>query len=412
MNQWMSNIRKFYFFRFFTIFTVTNPILTYYMLVKGLSVGDIFILSGIQRIFGILVEVPTGALSDTRGHKYNLMLGTSSFVVSCLLFAFGHTFVDFMWAEIFMALCGGFISGADTAFVYESLERCGQQERYEKVFGQGKAIQSVVTAVIMLMCGFLAEKAWVIPFYITAAFGFIAFIISCTFTEPATVNKTMKTNTKDGYYEYFKRLRTACKISFTNVELRWFLVYASLLSVGIASIDDFYQVYMKNGLGSPVAYATIVYALLYVGQAIFSNYTGEGLKKLGYDRMFFLLPFLGVITALGMALFKSELVLILFVLPYVSTGFTQTVVSGYINRRTNPGQRATVMSLRTMMRKVIYAFFTPAIGWVCDKYGLDISLFIIAVLLIGTLLIPFFYKRKYNLDYELPHGEGVATSAK
>ena len=406
----MSNIRKFYLFKFFTIFTVTNPILTYFMLAKGLSVSSIFVLSSWQRIAGIIVEVPTGAISDTRGHKYNLMLGTASFVISCLIFAIGSTFFHFLWAEVFMALAGGFISGADTAFVYESLERCNRVDIYEKVFGQMRAVQSMVTAGIMLLVGFVAEVSWSIPFYITAVFGFIAFLIACTFKEPATLNQEKKVNSLERYSQYFQRMRDACFFSFKHVEIRWFLLYAAILSVGLSSVDDFYQIFMKNDLHLAVKYSSIVYVLLYVGQAFFSSYTGEGLKLLGYERMFSLMPLLGIFTLLGMIYFKNITVLILFVLPYIATGFSQTVISGYLNRRTNPGQRATVASLRQMMRKSIYIFFAPLVGFLHDKWGLNDALLVIALLLALTMTIPIIYKRKYNLNYEVPQTDNVAVA--
>lgn len=413
MNQWAANIRKFYYFRFFTVFSFTNPILIVYMLEKGLTFGTILLLSGIQRIFGILIEVPTGALSDIKGHKWNLQLGTFSFAVSCMLFAFSNDFWGFFLAEIFMALSGGFISGADTAFVFESLERDGKEEAYEKVFGRMKAIQSFVSAVVMLGVGFLAEISWLLPFFFGTFCGLFSFGIACTFTEPATLVQIEKGKGIRSYRSYFGTIGSAIKISFTDVQLRWFLIYTSLLGVGLILTEDFYQVYMKEGLGIPVAYLGVIYAVLYIGQALFSNYTGRWIHKFGFEGMFYMMPFLGLITILGMIGFRHYFVVVLFIFQYISSGLSPTVASGYLNRRTAHGQRATVNSLRMLMRKLSYAVFGPVVGWVCDFFGQREAMALAAGFLLIAIVLPMLYKHKYRIDFEYSHVvEPQVSSAK
>lgn len=412
MNQWSANIRKFYYLRLFTVFSFTNPILIIYMLEKGLTFGTILLLSGIQRIFGILIEVPTGALSDLKGHKCNLQLGTFSFAVSCLIFAFSNTFWGFFLAEIFMALSAGFISGADTAFVFESLERYHAEESYEKVFGRMKAIQSFVSAVVMLGIGFLAEISWLLPFFFGAFCGLVSFAIACTFVEPATLVRLEKGKGIRTYQNYCSTIGNAIKISFTNVQLRWFLVYTSILGVGLLLTEDFYQIYMKEGLGIPVAYLGVIYALLYVGQAFFSTLTGRGLQTFGFEGMFYVMPLLGLVTVAGMIFFNHYIVVALFMFQYIAVGLSPTVSSGYLNRRTAHGQRATVNSLRMLMRKLSYAIFSPVVGWIFDTFGQRQALTAAAGFLLLALGLPLLYKQRYQIDFESCHVEPHGTSAK
>lgn len=412
MNQWAANIRKFYYFRFFTVFSFTNPILIIYMLEKGLTFGTILLLSGIQRIFGILIEVPTGALSDLKGHKCNLQLGTLSFAVSCLIFAFSSGFWEFFFAEIFMALSAAFISGADTAFVYESLERYGAEENYEKIFGRMKAIQSFISAIVMLGIGFLAEISWFLPFFFGTFCGLVSFAIACTFAEPGTLVQVEKGNRVRTYHSYFGTIGNAIKISFTNVQLRWFLIYTSILGMGLLLTEDFYQVYMKEGLGVPVAYLGVIYAVLYIGQAFFSSFTARGIQKFGFEGMFYIMPLLGLVTAFGMILFKHYFVIALFIFQYISVGLSPTVSSGYLNRRTSHGQRATVNSLRMLMRKLSYAIFGPVVGWVCDTFGQQDAMLMAAGFLLLALVLPMLYKQKYQIDFEYTHTEPHVSSAK
>lgn len=415
MNQWERNIRKFYAFKIFTVFYITNPILMFYMLEKGLSVGDIFLLGAIQRVVGIIIEVPTGALSDFKGHRYNLMLGTITFSLCCIFFAYAETFLGFLIAEIFIALAAAFISGADTAFVYETLEMNDSEDQYEKIFGRMRSIQFGVNAVVILAAGFLAQISWTLPFWIAAIFSLIAFGISYTLVEPYKGSKESTKKELTGverYHEYFETIKTAFKIAYTNVELRWFLIFTSLLSLGLLTVQDFYQVYIRDALQSPVYNSGIIYFILFIWSGIFSNYTAAGLKKIGYNRMFYLLPALGVITATGMILFTHQWVYILFLLPYISTGFMPTLISGYLNRRTHPGQRATIGSLRQMLRKMTNALATPFIGWGCDLWGMGAALLMAIGILFVTMLVPLVYKQKYNLRYDYAQSTVAETSAR
>lgn len=402
MKQWESNIRKFYYFKFFTIFNIINPILIFYMLEKGMTMGDILFLSAIQRVFGLIIEVPTGVLSDIKGHKYNLMLGTLSFSVSCILFSVASNFMGFLIAEIFIALAAAFISGADTAFVYESLEMYNAEDQYEKVFGKMRSIQFVVTAIVTLIAGFLAEISWGLPFYVAAAFSLVAFYISCTLVEPIKQFRTTDGVNRDRYRQYYKTLRDAVSISMRNIEIRWFLLYTSLLSLGLITAEDYYQPYLKDGLGSPVMITGVIYTFLFLISAFFSNYTSYGIKKLGYGRMFYLIPGMILTTIIGMIFFKHELIIILFVLPYIAAGYIPTLISGYLNRRTNPGQRATILSLRQLVRKLVYVIGAPVIGYINDYWTMDVALAATAVILGVTIFLPLIFKRIYHLNYEAP----------
>lgn len=412
MDKWAKNIRKFYLFKLFTIFNMVNPILIFYMLDKGMTMGDILLLSALQRIFGTIIEVPTGVLSDTKGHKYNLMLGTISFSISCIWFIFSNTFLHFLIAEIFMAMAGAFISGADTSFVYESLEMCNAENTYEKVYGKMRSLQFGCTAILFFAAGFLAELRLELPFLIAAVFAFVAFLISSTLVEPRKEKILEVSGNKERYQEYYLTLKNACKIAIKNVEIRWFLLFTALLSVGIITVEDYYQPFIKDDLHLPVFYLGIIYSLLYLCSAFFSNYTATGLKKLGYERMFYLLPALPIITGLGMVFFKEEMIIILFFLPFIARGFIPTLVSGYLNRRTNPGQRATILSLRHLIRKLAYILLVTFIGKSNDFWGMNTAILITVGILFVAMVLPFLYKIIYNLNYEDANVQQTGTIAK
>ena len=311
-----------------------------------------------------------------------------------------------------MAMAGAFISGADTSFVYESLEMYNAENTYEKVYGKMRSLQFGCTAVLFFVSGFLAEIKLEIPFLLAAIFAFVAFLIATTLVEPRKKHDMQIVGNKERYKQYYLTLKSACKIAVKSVEIRWLLLFAALLSFGIMTVEDYYQPYIKNELHLPVFYLGIIYTLLYLCSAFFSNYTATSLKKLGYERMFYLLPVLTIITGVGMVVFKKEIIIVLFFLPFIARGFIPTLISGYLNRRTNPGQRATILSLRHFVRKLAYVLLAFIIGKSDDFWGMNYALLITVGVLFVAMFLPFLYKIIYNLNYDDANAQQTGIIAK
>ena len=74
---------------------------------------------------------------------------------------------------------------------------------------------------------------------------------------------------------------------------------------------------------------------------------------------------------------------ILFVF-YIFRGFATPILKGYINQMTFSDMRATVLSIRNFIIRLMFAAIAPFIGWLNDMYSLQIALLVSA----GIILIP------------------------
>ena len=64
---------------------------------------------------------------------------------------------------------------------------------------------------------------------------------------------------------------------------------------------------------------------------------------------------------------------ILFVF-YIIRGFATPILKGYINQMTFSEMRATVLSIRNFIIRLMFAAIAPFIGWLNDVYALRIAL--------------------------------------
>jgi MFS family permease len=69
----------------------------------------------------VVIEVPTGAFADLYGRKTSLMLAALFIVIACVIFGLGNNIWHFMIANIIFGLGVSLNSGADSAFIYDSL---------------------------------------------------------------------------------------------------------------------------------------------------------------------------------------------------------------------------------------------------------------------------------------------------
>ena len=69
---------------------------------------------------------------------------------------------------------------------------------------------------------------------------------------------------------------------------------------------------------------------------------------------------------------------------YIFRGFATPILKGYINQMTFSEMRATVLSIRNFIIRLMFAAIAPFIGWLNDMYSLQAALLVSA----GIILLP------------------------
>ena len=360
-NVYESNIWKFYLFKIVGAMELTISIFVLFLLANNLSMTQVMTLETIFIAIVLLLEVPSGAFADLFGRKLSVALAMLCASISFVIFGFGTTYVTFLIAQIFIAFGWALTSGADSALLYDSLKEIKKESKYAKIFGKGNFLQLFTYAGSALISGFLAiYLGYRNLFFITAIIFFVAFIIGLTFKEPPIHKKVHKKN-------YLKHLIEAIKFSYNHKVVRNLIIYygmfAALGHLTWFLIQPFYE---QSTLPK---YIVGIATFLYFITAGLGNLTAEKfIKRIKEEKLLFIILLIASLSFIGIFFVNKLFALLLISIMSFVCGVRDIFVNKGINEHTDSHHRATVVSIQSMSKSLMYAVFAPLIGYFTDIF--------------------------------------------
>ena len=106
-----------------------------------------------------------------------------------------------------------------------------------------------------------------------------------------------------------------------------------------------------------------------------TSYTAHHIeKRLGQIRSVLIIALMIPLGYLVLSRFHSPAGLIILYIFYLIRGYATPVLKDYINRITSSNIRATVLSVRNFVIRLLFALAGPFLGWVKDIYSLPQAL--------------------------------------
>ncbi|MGD9963074.1 MAG: MFS transporter, partial [Thermoplasmata archaeon] len=155
MAEGDDRIRRFYFFRALTSFSLWIPFWTLWVY-KNLD--SLFLLTAVDTAFWatmVMVQVPAGLLGDKYGRKTVLFIGEALFAVGVLSFGFSTEFEQYFISNIVWAIGACFIVSGDTPFVYDTLLELDRGSEFTRVMGTANAVQYLMNAFACVVGGII-----------------------------------------------------------------------------------------------------------------------------------------------------------------------------------------------------------------------------------------------------------------
>jgi MFS family permease len=382
MTNLKSNIWKFYLFQAFRNLAFFVPIIVLFWQDNGLSLTEIMILQSIFAISIVLLEVPTGYFADVFGRKKSLMYSGYFLFFAILSYGLGSNFYHFLIAEIFWAFGNSLISGSDSALVYDTLKDLKQEKDYKKIWGKSMFYLTFAVAFASIIGGFIGEINFRWTFFAMLPFVIALIPLSYSMQEP----KRHKLIFKEGYLlELFKTLKYAL---VENKKLKWLIIYGGIAYGFNQAAFLLYQPYFKF-TGLDIVYFGFVFASFQVVSGISSKYSHKIEEILGERKSLMMLPVLIGSSYLLMSNFIYLFSFTFVFLQQFARGFSSVVMNDYVNKLISSDVRATVLSVKNMVGKLIYALIIPFSGWIADVYSLLNALTIlgVTVLVVGGVVL-------------------------
>ena len=163
---------------------------------RGLSFTQIMTLAAIHYIVTALAEVPTGVVADRWGRKYSLIIGSFGVSIASFILALSYSFSVFAIGFLCWAVSASFISGADSALLYDTLLTLKRERDYHALEGKATSIVLITISVGQICGGLLANIGLVIPVLATGIIVLISGVIATTFEEPNIHQTSLEAKTQ------------------------------------------------------------------------------------------------------------------------------------------------------------------------------------------------------------------------
>jgi len=205
-----------------------------------LSVSEVLLLEAIYYAAVVLLEVPSGYLSDRIGRRITLMTAMAAWSSACFVFAFTGGFWSFATAQILLAAGMAFHSGTDSSMLFDSLKALDRTDEYAEREARAQAVTFSSMAIAALVGGCLAGFDLRIAYLLSGIGGVLAVGVAASFAEPIGGSGV-------GFLAQLKAVRA----HGAHPVLRWIFAYA----VGMTVINhvpyELFQPWIALFLGGP-----------------------------------------------------------------------------------------------------------------------------------------------------------------
>ena len=372
-KKWSNNILRFGAFRFFVDFQLWIPIWVIYLNeTRGFSITEITFLDVLLMMILVIMEVPTGIVADRWGRKISLCYGAFIHAVAILVFSFAGNIVVIAISYTVVAVALTLFSGADSAFVYDSLKAAGRQDEYQKIWGRVYSISLVAGVVSLVLGAFLASitNLW-FPIVISAGLMLIAWIVALTFKEPPR---------EEAPASYREAILNAVSVVRSKPPIYTMMLFAGFVMAIAMSFQILMQPYLRSH-DIEIKFIGVLQVpeqLLGIVAALFA-YRLVGL--IGIGRTMLLCPVAILVAAIGLGSFDHIAAFAFYPLTGVVFAMSFPVLSTYFNDRIPSVSRATVLSIYQLTFSLFVVFFEPVLGWLADTRDFATAYMVAAIIL-------------------------------
>ncbi|MCD7936369.1 MAG: MFS transporter [Tannerellaceae bacterium] len=392
-----KNILALYIIKLSKWFSLVMPIIVLFYEDHGLRLQDIFILKSIYSVAAVSLEIPSGYLADVWGRKKCILSGCILFFLGYLVYSLTGSFQAFIVAEILLGCGQTLVNGADSALLYDTTARYGKENLYMRYEGKITMLGNFAEAFAGILGGFIAVLSLRYPFYIQAAVAFTGIPAALFLTEISRKEKI-----QNPFSEIIRIMRYSL---VTNRPLCYNIMYSGIIGAATLTMAWFVQPFLMY-FETPTSWYGIIWTVLNLTVGIAALYSDRVEKKFGMRRMNLII--LLVITGgyIGLACTFSYFqpgfipiphfylgLLILFIF-YIFRGFATPILKGYINQMTFSEMRATVLSIRNFVIRLMFAAIAPFAGWMSDMYSLEKALLASAGIFFVSGLLFLILQRK------------------
>ena len=352
---------------------------TIFLLGAGLSLMQAFLANAIFTGSMALFEVPTGIVADTRGRRLSFLLSVVLLIAGTLAYVavgqFGGGMTGIVAASIVLGLGYTFYSGAVEAWLVDALQSTGFKEPVDRVLARGSAISSIAMLAGSVSGGLLAAVHLALPYLVRSALLFAAFIIGYRAMHDAGF--TVRAVHWDDVPKEMARIgRDSLRFGWREPHVRLAILAGAMPAIFLTWGYHAWQPYFLQLLGmADVRVLGVVAAAVSLAMAG-GSWLVERLTRFCGHRTTMLLWASGVytLTTIGVGLTDSFGVAVsLYLVSMAASGVFTPVAQAYLHAVIPGAQRATVLSLNSLVASAGSMGGQAGLGWLAATRSLGMG---------------------------------------
>jgi len=378
-----NNIFLDYISIFIENLNMQSSIWVLYLAYCGMNLGQIGILEGIYHITSMIFEIPSGAIADLLGRKKSMILSRICIAISCVIMLFCKSFWFFALSFVIQALGNNFLSGSEEALVYDSMKAIGQQDKYMGVSGKDNFLIELSQGIATVLGGVLAEYSYFFCYAACLVIALCAFIPVIFMTE-APFEKTASIEGSI-FVKLINHFATSFKVLKEDKRILIIVIFYEGIFTAQTLLFFYSQQYFFD-----LGHNKIVISIFMLFGGIVSC-IGSLLSEKIYSRYGNKISIISSITiaaCLIAYIFNNTIISVVgFVISQFCSALLYPIESASLNSLISSEQRATLISVKSMIFSIAMILLFPISGFVADKIGLSMVFFVIGfILIVFTLL--------------------------
>ncbi len=364
------NIRRYPWIQFSTNLFGWFPVFFLYFS-SMVPLSSAILLGSIYYLCVTLAEVPSGYFSDRYGRRITMLVAAACFVTANIAYIAATDFTGLVLGQVLLALGMAFLSGTDTAFLYDSLLSLDREGQYAEQEARGQQFGMTGLALASLAGGALGLADLRLPYGLALIGALWAFWLTWGCVEP-------RVHRQDGAGtgSFLHSIRDCLRL-LSDRTLAWlFGVMVFMYSLGHVAYE-FYQPYLRLlGLEWLAGDTTTLVSGVVGGVSMFGGALGAALsvrlhQRLGIRALLYIAFAMQLVIIGGLAFLLAQWVLILVILRNFPWGLIYAPVNAQIAPRVGSHLRATYLSLQSLMGRLVFSGLLLFLSSTVDNQALS-----------------------------------------
>lgn len=336
-----------------------------YLIERGLSTAQIGFLESLLHLSILFFEIPTGIVADIYGKRISLIFARILVILYSIGMLLTKRFFIFSIVFIILGMSETFVSGADTALIYDSIKSDNDKEKEKKYIKFSSTYGALTTAgltVGMFLGGLLKLLSWRYIYIAIIIVEIISIIPLLAIKEKNYLKDVSNHESLTKKVQRFIQLIKDTKEVFKN---SLFLILTFGIVVFTATINAFYiftplwfmdigfkELFISTFFAVDSIISTIIYASVYRIE-----------KKVGINKLIIILPLTAGICLVILPFIPKYIALIMFLVINSTSILFYPLSNTLINKRIGSEHRSTILSTVSFINSIIIMLLSLGTGY-------------------------------------------------